>query len=414
MDSLRGSRVSVLMISLNYPRPSNPSWGAWFQNQIGAYAEYCEILLLVPVHITPSITLIKQQTGFIGKLRSLKEQLMNSLLQELPSFSSPVAGEYVRFASIPPKQIFPFSGGVILACRLFFFMMRNRKFDVIHGQSMLPEGLAAVLLGRVFNRPSVVTAIGSDIHFIQKDSVTYRSTLFVLRNATAITTVSSELRRRIVDMGIEESKIIAVPNGVDPGFQRNCEAVDIRQRMGIPGDAKVFGFAGRLISIKDPMTLLAAFGQLLKVKENLYLIFVGDGELRGKLLQEASRLGISGHIRFSEGAVPPREIPNYMQAFDFLCVPSIGEGWPNVILEAMACGKPVIATNVGGNPEAVSSDKVGLIVPAQNPAALSKAMDQAMRISWDREGIVQYAKSHSWSQVGARYFDIYRRLCASK
>lgn len=414
MHSCSESRVSVLMICLHYPKPFNPSSCAWFLNQIGAYAEYSDIFLYVPVHVTPSITDIRQATGIIGKLRSLKEQLFNSLLQELPSFSSPVSGEYVRFGSIPPEHIFPYSGGVILACRLFFSMIGNRKFDIIHGQGMLHDGLAAVLLGRVFNRPSVVTAIGSDVHAIKKDSVIYKSTLFVLRRATVITTVSGELKQRIVDMGIDETKIVVVPNGVDPEFQRDCDAVDIRKRMNVPENGKVFGFVGRLIPIKDPMTLLTAFGQLLKTRENVFLIFVGDGELRGKLLQEASRLGISAHIRFSEGMVAPREIPNYMQAFDFLCVSSVGEGWPNVILEAMVCGKPVIGTCVGGIPEAISSKDYGLLVPPQDPTAMTDAMKRALDIRWSKERIAQYAKQNSWKKVGARYHEIYRELCNSR
>ena len=241
--------------------------------------------------------------------------------------------------------------------------------------------------------------------------MTYKSTLFVLRNATKVTTVSAELKQRIVNMGVDERKIIVVPNGVDPDFQRNCDWVDIRQQLNIPEDGKIFGFVGRLIPIKDPMTLLAAFGQLMKRKENIYLIFVGDGELRGNLLQEANRLGISAHVRFTEGMVSPREIPNYMQAFDFLCVSSIGEGWPNVVLEAMVCGKPVIGTRVGGIPEAISSKDYGLLVPPKDPVAMADAMKMAIDIQWNREEIARYAKQNSWDKVGARYHEIYRELC---
>lgn len=409
MYSYSFSKDRVLMISLNYPRPSNPAFGAWFENQIGAYAEYSDISLCVPVHITPSITSIRQATGITGKLRSIKTQLMDSF-QKLPPFTSPVMGRYVRFASIPPKHIFPYSGGVILAFRLFFQMIGNRKPNVIHGQSIFPEGLAAVLLGMIFNRPSVVTPIGSDIHSMWKGSVTYKSTLFVLYKATLITTVSSELKQRIVGMGIDESKIIVVPNGVDPDFQQKCDVVNVRQRMNIPEDAKVIGFVGRLIPVKDPLTLLKAFGQLLKERKNVFLIFVGDGELKETLLQEASKSGISNQIRFSDGMVAPREIPNYMQAFDFLCLSSIGEGWPNVILEAMVCGKPVIGTNVGGVPEAIASEDYGFIVPPQDPAAMADAMRRALDSPWNRKDIAQYARENSWQKVGLRYHEIYQEL----
>jgi glycosyltransferase involved in cell wall biosynthesis len=158
------------------------------------------------------------------------------------------------------------------------------------------------------------------------------------------------------------------------------------------------------------MTLLSAFAQLLKARKNVFLIFVGGGELREQLSQEADRLGIFGHIRFSEGFVSPQEIPNYMQAFDFLCVSSVGEGWPNVIFEAMICNKPVIATSVGGIPEAICSRDYGLLVPPGDPAAMSNAMEKALDIHWCGEKIAQYAKDNSWTKVGAKYNQIYRQL----
>ncbi len=409
----RDSEVSVLMISLNYPRPSNPSFGAWFQNQIGAYTAYSNIFLLVPVHVTPSISIMMQSPGLSSKIKSLKNQLMNSF-QPFPSFWTPVAGKYVRFASIPPKQLFPYSGGMVLACRLFFFMAMNNRFDVIHGQSIFPEGLSAVLLGKLFDKPSVVTSIGSDIHGIEKGSITYQSTLFVLNNATLITTVSKDLKHRIMAMGIADSKIVVVPNGIDPDFQKKGNAMDIRQRMNIPVQAKVFGFVGRLIPVKDPLSLMAAFGRLMKAAGNVYLVFVGDGELKGKLVQEAKRQGISSHVRFSEGMVAPQEIPSYMQSFDYLCVSSTGEGWPNVIFEAMVCGKPVIGTRVGGIPEAIIGNDYGLLVPPQDPDAMMGAMQQALNTHWNRNKIASYAKQNSWNKVGEKYHKIYSQLCSER
>ncbi len=405
------SNLRVLMISLNYPHPGNPSYGVWFQNQIGAYAEYVDIFLFVPVHITPSISKIRKSEGIRRKLAAATGQLKDSLFTYWPPFSSPVSGRYVRYPSIPPKQLFPFSGGILLALRLTFSLLRIGDFNVLHAQGALPEGLAAVLLGKMFRRPSLVTAIGSDIHSIEKNSITHKTTLFVLRHATLITAVSADLRDQIIEMGIPAHEVIVVPNGINPNFMTQYENFDVRKMMNLPERSKVFGFVGRLIAVKDPITLLKAFARLFASRKDVYLIFVGDGDLRESLAEEAERLGLSDHVRLTPGMVPPDQIASYMLAFDYLCVSSIAEGWPNVIFEAMICGKPVIATDVGGNPEAVSSNKFGLIVPAEDPDALASAMDQAMRIDWDSEAIAEYAKSHSWDRVGARYFEIYRQLC---
>ncbi len=409
------SNIRVLMISENYPHPNDPSsGGAWLFNQIGAYNEYVDISLIVPVHLTPSISSIMEANGIGGRLRKIANELKTLTHSKYPPFSWPVNGKYVRFASLPPKQLFPFSGGILLALRLACSLFADNNFDVLHAQSLLHEGISSVLLGKIFGRPSLVTAIGSDVHAVRKNSITYRTTRLVLRQATLITTVSAELKERIIEMGIPGDKIIVVPNGVDPDFATRHENMDVRKMMNVPKAARVFGFVGRLIPVKDPMTLMRAFAKLSANRNDVYLILVGDGELRRPLQEEARKLAVSERVRFSEGLVPLEQVASYMQAFDYLCVSSKAEGWPNVILEAMVCGKPVIATDVGGNREAVITDGLGLLVPAQDPDALSNAMDQALRAEWDGKSIMQYAKSHTWNEVGKRYFEIYSSLVSNR
>jgi len=404
------NKINVLMISCMYPRPGASTSGIFIKNQLGAYAKFVNIFLYVPVHVTPSIFKLRQQKGIRGKLRELKGHIKINILQKLPAFSTPVTGKYIRYASIPPKEVLPFSGGTILFLRLLFSINMKNKYDVIHGQKPLPDGLAAVFLAKVLKRPSIVTVRGSDVHSVKKDSITYKMVRFVLKHASRITCVSSDLKYRMVDMGMNPKKITVIPNGIDPEFPKHTRALDVCEKYNIPENGKVLGFVGHLTEVKDPLTLLKAFAKVSKKKENVYLMFVGGGELEDSLRRSAEKLSIAQNVRFSGGMVPHAEISSYMNCFDVFCLSSLREGWPNVLFEAMSLGKPVVATKVGGIPEAINSEDFGLLVPPGKPELFAEAVLKALEKKWDHRKIKKYAMDNTWDKVGKRYYEVYRDL----
>ena len=402
-------KIKVLMISNLFPRPGNEYSGVFVKKQLYEYRKYVDIELYVPIDITPSLSLIKNKSGLINKVNELRFQLKRTLLSNLTSFNDPVKGRYVRFASIPPKSFFPFSVGIAQFLRIALVLERNNKCDVVHGRNVLLGGLAAVLLGKWLKRPTVVTAIGSDIHSIGNNPIARRTTRYVLNHADIITCVTKELKDRMVHhLGISKDKIKPITNGINLEFSKGAHIKNIRKKLEIPHGAPLFLSVANLVQVKDPFTLLMAFKKVSH-KTSAHLIMVGGGVLENEVLAYLERLDLNDRVHLT-GGIPHEEIPSYMNACDVFCLSSLREGWPNVLFEAMIFGKPVVATHVGGIPEAVYSEEYGLLVPPAQPDRMSGAMLEALQKKWNHRKIMDYAENNSWEIVARKYFDIYRDL----
>jgi len=255
-----------------------------------------------------------------------------------------------------------------------------------------------------------VTVRGSDVHSIKENTLKYFTTRFVMRNAAVITSVSLDLKQRVIDMGIEADKVIVINNGVDPKMVDASNKKDIRCQFGIPLSAKLITFIGRLIEVKNPMLLLKAFKIVHEKEKNAYLLFVGAGDLADELNRFTETNRLSDRVRFTNGMVPHGNIGRYMSDSDMICVSSNREGWPNVLLEAMIFGKPVVATKVGGIPECITDADYGILVPPGNEDLLAAAIVQGLNKDWDHQKIMNHAKKNSWENVAKKYSYLYNRL----
>ena len=403
------------MISHLYPSAArlNPNSGTFIRTQLVEYRKHVDIFLSIPIDISPPLGFLKNSFSARHCIDVLSEHFSRTLLRPLPDINTPVPGRFARFISLHPRPLFPWSGGFMLFIRLLpraTRLFRSHGIDIFHGQTTLPDGLAAVLLGAFFNRPSIVTVRGSDIHSIGTNPLTVATAKLVLHSATRITSVSSDLKLRVVtDLGVPADNVTVIPNGVDAAFAKITHYNDLRAELGIDADSPVFLFVGKLSDIKDPFTLLSAFNELLINIPSAHLIIVGGGDLDSEVRSFVDSLGLRRSVH-TIGHVPHNKVPSYMKSCDALCLPSLKEGWPNVLLEAMSFGKPVIATNVGGIPEAVCSDEFGYLVPPRNPSAFANAMMNALNKRWDHRKIREHALNNSWGNVAERYYRLYQSV----
>jgi glycosyltransferase involved in cell wall biosynthesis len=162
-------------------------------------------------------------------------------------------------------------------------------------------------------------------------------------------------------------------------------------------------FVGTLAPAKGVHELLTATIQLRARHPHLRLVFVGSGVSRQELVSKAAAIGLTPHLMFP-GSVPPASVAQWMAASNVFCLPSHSEGCPNVVIEALASGRPVVATNVGGIPELVDST-CGLLVQPRDPAALAEALEQALGRSWDEHRIAQ-TFGRSWDEVANDMYGI--------
>lgn len=174
----------------------NPNHGIFIKNQLEEVRKFVDIVLYVPVDITISMGLLKKQKGIKKKLVSIGEHFKRTMLTRLNNIRHPVSGEYVRHFSIPPKSIFPFSIGISQFLRLVRKVRKNNPFDVVHGQTVVIDGFAAVILAKWLKVPVIVTARGSDIHSIGNKRLLEKTTLYVLRNANKVVCVCEDLRKK--------------------------------------------------------------------------------------------------------------------------------------------------------------------------------------------------------------------------
>lgn len=297
---------------------------------------------------------------------------------------------------------------------------RESPFDLILGVSMLPDAEAAVVIARELGLPVAALAAGSDV-------MVYPDRMPVLRRRLGETLaqvdlpvgVSRSVCRRLAETGKCRREPLCVYLGRDTGQFVPAENKDqLREQLGWPTEGTIAVYVGGLVETKGIGELAAAAAPLLDEYEHFHLVCVGDGPARDRLVKLRDRLARKGAVVLC-GRIAPEEVPHLLQAADFLVLPSYSEGMPQAVLEAMNCGLPVVATRVGGVPEAVLDGESGLLVEPKNIERLRSAMermivDEAFRLAAGQKGLARAREVFDsernasvlaealWSLVGGR------------
>ncbi|GAB3786462.1 glycosyltransferase [Dyella agri] len=271
--------------------------------------------------------------------------------------------------------------------------LRAAGYDCILASWAYPDAVAAGWLARLLSIPYVVKVHGSDLNVQATHALRRPQIAASLRAAAAVVTVSRALAGKAVALGADAARVHTLYNGVDSKRFAPGDQAAARARLGLEDDAgPLLLYVGNLKESKGCLDLLEAFAAMEHAQARL--IYVGEGPCRSALLARARALGIDTRVRLA-GAMPHDALPDWFRAADLLCLPSHNEGVPNVVLEAMACGTPVVATQVGGIPEVVPAH-AGRLVPLGDRAALAGALAEATAQTWDHAAIVDHARSFSW------------------
>ncbi len=299
--------------------------------------------------------------------------------------------EYVSYPALPAISR-PFNGW--LCARAIASPIRDFAPDLVLSYWLYPDAYGAMLGARQAGVPLVVGARGSDLRV--RDAISRRLTRPVLHAAQRLLVVSEDLGRVAVrDYGADASRVRAIPNGCDASIFHPADRADARAALGIPADDELIVYVGRLVPEKGLRELLQAARELSAARPRLRLALVGEGPLQGEL---SASIAADSSLRVTlAGAQPPADVARWMCASDVVTLPSYSEGHPNVLVEALACGRPVVATPVGGIPEVVD-ETCGLLVPARDAQALSAGLAQALDRDWD-EGALARRFSRDWRQV---------------
>ena len=369
--------LRILSFTCLYPRPGNPGQGTFIRCRLQRLARRAEVKVVAPVALFGQAT-AQRQDGFVEVL-------------------------HPRWFYVPGSG---FVTAMLLALQALWTVRRLRRrfaFDVIDAHFGYPEGVAAWLMARLLNVPFTITFRGSEVVHAKYPARRWLMRRAV-RGAARVIAVSERLRRFAVELGAGEADVRTIPNGIDTGLFHPRDRAGLRRSFGWRPDDRVLLTAGHLIELKGHQHAIAAVRRLHNEGIPVRLLIAGGSPARGvvsfeaQLRRLADQLHVNEHVEFL-GHVPPEQLAGMMSAADVFCLPSSREGWPNVVHEAMACGAPVVATDVGAVPEMISDPAYGLVVPPQDSTAFTEAIRRALATEWDRAAIARWAERRSWDQV---------------
>ena len=340
--------------------------------------------------------------------------------------SSPSFGEYSTFARVPrsesrngleilhpryplPPKIGMSAAPLSMALSTLAAVRRLRRefpFELIDAHYYYPDGVAAALLGKWLRVPVTITARGTDISLIPRYRVPRAWIRWAARRSGASIAVCEALRSEMVELGIDGERIRVLRNGVDLQLFRPLDRAAARTELGLTPGRWLLS-VGQLIERKGHDIPIRALADL----PGWSLLVAGDGPLRRDLAALASSLRLAHRVRFA-GAVPQVQLPTYYSAVDALVLASSREGWANVLLEAMACGTPVVASSVWGTPEVVTGPAAGVLMSNRSAAALVVALRQLLDNYPDRSATRAYAEAYDWAPTTRGQLSLFEQLAA--
>ena len=391
--------MKVLTYTTLFPSSILPNHGIFILERMKRVAELCMLKVIVPIPYFPPLPI------------NSKWYLYSR------------ATKYRKFSEIeifyPKYFITPKIGMIFYGLFLFFStlkivsqMARRHDFDLIDAHYIYPDGLAAVLLGKVLKKKVILSARGTDINLYPKFPLIKRQIVYTLRRADKIIAVCQALKDQMIELGIAEQKIKVIPNGVDITKFFPVDQTEARKQLNLPLDRKIILSVGHLIERKGFHFIIDALSVIKKENKLAalpLLVIVGEGEYRPILEKQIRDLNLDSDIMLI-GAKPHDQLNIWYNSCDIYCLASSREGWPNVLLEALACGKPVVATEVWGVSEVIKSKDYGILVDLQDPVKLANSLCEALKSNWNSQEIVRYARQNTWDKVARDVYKEFKEL----
>ncbi len=384
---MESTPTRVLVFSSLFPNAVTPNAGVFIRERMYRVGERIPVTVISPKPWFPGQGLIRRfRSHFRPPVPARELQDGNEVL-------------FPRFFSVP--GVLKSLDGLFMALGSLPSVLRLKKqskFDVIDSHFAYPDGYAATLLGKWLDIPVTITLRGTEVP--QAGMLLHRRLLLkALQRADRVISVSDSLKRHMVSLGADAAKIQVVGNGVDTRKFSPIPKGDARRRLGLSESDKVLISVGGLVERKGFHRVIGLLPGLLERNPGLKYLVVGgpspEGDWSGRLHRQVADLKLEDVVRFL-GPVPSAELKVPLSAADVFVLATSNEGWANVFLEAMACGLPVITTDVGGNREVVCREALGTVVPYYDAPRLEEALDDALRRQWDREEILAYAAENSW------------------
>ena len=391
--------LRLLTFSTLFPNAEQPNHGVFVENRLRHLVASGAVtsIVLAPVPFYPpgaAFAALGRGGGWDRLARVPRQETRHGLLLHHP-----------RYLVIPKigMNLAPALLCHAAARTLRRLIADGLEFDAIDAHYLYPDGVAAVRLGRMFGKPVVITARGSDVTQLPLYPTPRRMIQATITAADALISVSAALGEGLVALGAPAAKVHVLRNGIDTRMFRPADRTAARAALGVSG--RVLISVGHLIERKGHDRTIAALAQL----PDTTLLIVGGGPQRAMLQALAQRFGVAARVRLL-GTVPHAQLPAFYSAADAMVLSSNREGWANVLLESMACGTPVVASNIPGNPEVVQSPEAGLVVEANTPDGIAAGVRHLFAALPDRAATRAYAEHFSWDATTAGQIAVFQQV----
>jgi len=374
--------VRVLAITRIFPNAAEPQSAPFNRLQLAALGRRCRVEVIATLPWFPGVGLASRWSAAARLVHVPRQEQIAGLpvvhprALYLPRLHGAAAGLYVT--SLLPEV-----------------MARRGHVDVVLGTWAYPDGCAAVALARLLGVPAVVKLHGSDLNVIARQRGPRLQLRALLPRAARVVAVSRALAGEAAALGVPADRIRLVRNGVDGDRFRVGDRPAARAALGLAADRRLVLYVGHLKENKGVLDLASAMAAV----EDADLAVLGGGEAAGRLEAALAPLGERARML---GERPHDEVPIWMAAADLVVLPSWHEGTPNVVIEALACGRRVVATRVGGTPDLITSELLGSLVPPKDPAALADALRRALDTAYDPLEVARAASASSWDDSAAK------------
>jgi glycosyltransferase involved in cell wall biosynthesis len=379
----------VLVVTREFPNAEDPTFAPFNRQQFAALGRRCDVDVLAAIPWFPGARLLSRWSVAGRFARVSGRETVDGLTVDHP-----------RYATLP--RVGHGLAGTLYAASLAREVERRRgRYDVLLASWAFPDGVAGVRLARRLGVPAVVKVHGSDMNIVARIPAVARALRRELPRAGRVVAVSRALADVVAGFGVCRDRIDVVLNGVDVDLFRPRDRAEARAALGHAGDpARWLLYVGRLEPAKGILDLLEAFSRLARRRDDVRLVVVGDGSARAQC-ERAAAGPLLGRVLVA-GTRPLEEVPRWLAASHALVLPSWAEGTPNVVIEALACGRRVVATAVGGTPDLVTSAEVGELVPPRDLERLTDALARAAGAEYAPEAVARAGARHGWEESARR------------
>ncbi|MGK4007159.1 glycosyltransferase family 4 protein [Sorangium sp. So ce1036] len=379
--------MRILLITKIFPNEMNPGQAPYNRRQFAALSRYCDLDVFATIPWFPGASRFSR---WAISTRAPREEVIDGMPVRHP-----------RFLYLP--RVAPYLNGPLYAASMLVELTRRHPApDVIVGSFAYPDGFAAVCLAELLGVPSVVKVHGSDVDVLSQQPAVRPALSWGLRRATRVVAVSRPLAEGVHALGVPRDRIDVVMNGVDRGVFRPRDRGEARAALGRPAGRRTLLYVGHLLRDKGALDAIAAFARIAPAHPDLDLVLVGGGADEPACRAAAAPLGgrvvVTGHL-------PHADVARWVAACDALVLPSHHEGTPNVVIEALASGRRVVATRVGGIPDVLKSPELGELVTLGDLPALSAAMVRAASTPYDPDRIAALAGCSGWDESALSLFN---------